>query len=183
MKKKIIISSILVAFIGITCSLMVLKLSSTNVNNNKDINVNFSEVSYSEDSLISKADIILSGKIQKKVKTKTEIMKQNDPNIADINWTYSIYNLKVNEIISGDYSSEAINIVFAGSDLPEDIQLNKDYVFFLEKDSLGENKYHLVSYAQGVFDIKDDNNFSNKKVNMNFEKSNLKEKAKKLQAK
>ncbi len=178
MKKKIVIASILVAFIGIICSIVGLNLTTANINNKRDISVNFSEKSISEDSLISTADIIVNGRIQKQIETKTEIIKQNDPNLADINWTYSLCKLQVNEIISGNFPSEGIDIVFAGSNPPEDMLMNKDYLFFLEKDMLGGNKYHLVSYAQGVFDIKDDNNFSNKKFNMNFEKSNLKEKAK-----
>lgn len=173
MKNKTICGALIA--IGIITSCMFgLKYD---VNSDKNINVHFSEEFLSENSLIEKSSSIVLGKIKERKYKKTENKKPKESDAAGIVWTYSVYTLEVKDIIDGKVPKK-IDIVFGGNK-PEDIELNKEYVFFLEKDMIGDNSYHLTSYSQGVFEVQGDE-YENKNTKMIFKKDSLLEKVKKL---
>ena len=182
MKKKII-CGIVVAVLFVTGLIFNLNLK-TNDNN---VSVSFSELSLGEDKLIEKADAIVLGKLIEKKNVKTETIYAKKSGEANIVCTYSTYYFKAHDIIAGNVPQN-IDIVFTGSDKPQEIEFNKDYVFFLEKDMLGENNYHLLSYSEGVFEVEKNNNntenknvfFNNKNTGVKLDKDSLINKVKEL---
>lgn len=179
MKKRIISLTVITALFvtGLIFSL-------NHKTNNNNISVSFSELSLGEDKLIGKADVIVLGKLIKKKNAKTETIPARKSGSANIVCTYSTYDFKANDIIVGNVP-EYIDIIFTGSDKPEDIELNKDYVLFLQKDIIGGNSYHLLSYSEGVFEVEkknekqvtnaedNDTTFVNKNSNVKFNKDSL----------
>jgi hypothetical protein len=162
-KKYVTIFSALVAVTVLTFSCYFGFANPRSTDEVKDVSIKFNENLLSKDQLLSLSDYVVKGKFtkfkEKKMNTSNQKMENGDS--FDFTIPYNIYNLEVIENLKGTPKSKKIDVIFVG-DKPDDINLNQEYILFLEKNTINKDKYvSLISYTQGFFEA-DTDTFSNK---------------------
>lgn len=149
--KKMSILSIVFA-IGVWCYMEYFQTPSND--ENKTVMMFNTEESLTEEKLNDYADLIVIGKITKFIEQKRinkSIKNQDDTNLS-ILLDYDVYKLEIDSIIKGDNSKTNIDVVFVYGK-PNEINLDTEYLFYLEENALKKDKYFsLVSYTQGYFE-------------------------------
>lgn len=181
LKNKIFtVAAITALSITSVCVAFSNKNENLTLNPSTDIKVNFSEQGFTEDELVQQAELIVQGKITKLIKSDVQhIKKDPERGTGGAKLPYCIYNMEVTNTIFGE-SKKKEKIVFAGTSIPEDIELDKEYVFFLEEETNSEHKgeYHLLSYSQGVYKIEGDSLNGNTDKSIKYKMDDLKNRVK-----
>lgn len=115
--------------------------------NKRDIVVGLIENQVSAQELWAMSDVVVKGEISSKI---DEFDYEGDT----LNSVYSLYNFTVSEEYFGLEDTDSIIIAYAGTKLPDGLEMNEQYIIYLVRNSLnydGNNVYSFVSLSQGVY--------------------------------
>lgn len=154
----------------------------------KVINVSMTAVNYENlDELESKADIIISGDIEKDFSEYSPTIKYSDKGIYED--FYTLVNVNVEKVFKGSNIPKTIHVIQGAALVNSSLKKQKDlltlegftpfekdkkYVMFLVKTDIG---YGLLGVNQGKFNIDgldtEENDFSNKDTHFKILKESV----------
>lgn len=147
-KKYKFFASILVVLVILSSSILI-GLYSKN-NKEEKIIVNFFEKDVSEQELLDMSDMVVRGKI-------TEKIEEIDYKSESIEAVLSLYKFEVTEeyyYTDEESGQDEIIVSYAGTELPEEIIMNEEYVLYLTRNTLNygdDDIFSFVSLSQGIY--------------------------------
>lgn len=145
-KRYKILAGMLVGLVILSSSILVILYSQSDKEGR--IIVNFLEKDVSDEELLDMSDMVVKGRITEKIE---EIEYKGET----VDTVLSLYKFEITEAyLEETGKADEIVISYAGTELPDEINTNDEYVVYLTRNTLCYSNYDIfsfVSLSQGIY--------------------------------